>query len=204
MPVVAIEGYLGSGYQTIGRSVAEKLGIDFVDRVILSEIAKEMDKHLAEIVSLQSKPQEKSFTQRITDGLLAALEKSALSGGGADPFFGHGIENLLSSPYKDFPHKEDLVENLDFTNAIRKVITEIAKQGSVLILGRGASGVLRDDDRALKVGIYCDFDVRIKKYAQREGISEEESRIKILEYDEGKKKLLFEYFSKTTFRPFYI
>ena len=50
MPVVAIEGYLGSGYQTIGRSVAEKLGIDFVDRVILSEIAKEMDKHLAEIV----------------------------------------------------------------------------------------------------------------------------------------------------------
>ena len=52
MPVVAIEGYLGSGYQTIGRSVAEKLGIDFVDRVILSEIAKEMDKHLAEILSL--------------------------------------------------------------------------------------------------------------------------------------------------------
>ena len=66
MPVVAIEGYLGSGYQTIGRSVAEKLGIDFVDRVILSEIAKEMDKHLAEIVDLQTKPQEKSFTQRNT------------------------------------------------------------------------------------------------------------------------------------------
>ena len=56
MPVVAIEGYLGSGYQTIGRSVAEKLGIDFVDRVILSEIAKEMDKHLAEICLLYTSP----------------------------------------------------------------------------------------------------------------------------------------------------
>ena len=57
MPVVAIEGYLGSGYQTIGRSVAEKLGIDFVDRVI-SEIAKEMDKHPAEIVDLQINPKK--------------------------------------------------------------------------------------------------------------------------------------------------
>ena len=201
MPVVAIEGYLGSGYHTIGRSVAEKLGIDFVDRVILSEIAKEMDKHLAEIVDLQTKPEEKSFTQRITDGLLGALEKSALSGGGADPFFGHGIENLLSSPYKDFPHKEDLVENLDFTNAIKKVITEIAKQGSVLILGRGASGVLRNDERALKVGIYCDFDIRIKKYAQREGITEEESRKKILEYDEGKKNYYLNIFQKQPLDP---
>ena len=52
MPVVTIEGYLGSGYQVIGRKVAEKLKIDFVDRVILSEIAKEMDTHLGEIIDL--------------------------------------------------------------------------------------------------------------------------------------------------------
>ena len=201
MPVVTIEGYLGSGYQTIGRSVAEKLGIDFVDRVILSKIAKEMDKHLAEIVDLQKKPEEKSFTERITDNLLKALEKSALSGGGADPFFGHGIENLLSSPYKDFPHKQDLEENLDFSKAIKKVINEIAKQGSVLILGRGASGVLRNDESALKVGIYCDFDVRIKKYAKREGISSDEARNKILEYDEGKKNYYLNIFQKQPLDP---
>ena len=201
MPVVTIEGYLGSGYQTIGRSVAEKLGIDFVDRLILSKIAKEMDKHLAEIVDLQKKPEEKSFTERITDNLLKALEKSALSGGGADPFFGHGIENLLSSPYKDFPHNEDLHENMDFSKAIKKVINEIAKQGSVLILGRGASGVLRNDNSALKVGIYCDFDVRIKKYAKREDISDDEARNKILEYDEGKKNYYLNIFQKQPLDP---
>ncbi|MEC7838294.1 MAG: cytidylate kinase-like family protein [Chloroflexota bacterium] len=201
MPVVTIEGYLGSGYQKIGRSVAEKLGIDFVDRLILSNIAKEMNTHLGDILNLQKKPEEKSFTERITDNLLKALEKSALSGGGSDPFFGHGIENLLSSPYKDFPHKEDLVENLDFTNAIKKVINEIAKEGSVLILGRGASGVLRDDNKALKVGIYCDFDVRIDKYAKREGISNEEARNKIIEYDEGKKNYYLNIFQKEPLDP---
>ena len=35
MPVVTLEGYLGSGYQNIGRKVSENLDIDFVDRVIL-------------------------------------------------------------------------------------------------------------------------------------------------------------------------
>ena len=38
MPVVTLEGYLGSGYQNIGKKVSEKLEIDFVDRVILSDI----------------------------------------------------------------------------------------------------------------------------------------------------------------------
>ena len=201
MPVVTIEGYLGSGYQNIGRMVAEKLDIDFVDRLILSKIAKEMDTHLAEIVDLQNKPEEKTFVEKITDNLLKALEKSALSGGGSDPFFGHGIENLLSSPYKDFPHKEELVENLDFTKAIKKVIEEIAKQGSVLILGRGASGVLRDDKNALKVGIHCDFSVRIEKYAKREGLSKDEARNKILEYDEGKKNYYLNIFQKQPLDP---
>lgn len=201
MPVITVEGYLGSGYQKIGRSVAEKLGIDFVDRLILSKIAKEMDKHLAEIVDLQKKPEEKSFTERITDNLLKALEKSALSGGGSDPFFGHGIESLLSSPYKDFPHEQELEENLDFSKAIKKVINEIAQQGSVLILGRGASGVLRNDENTLKVGIYCDFGVRIKKYAKREGISDEEARNKILEYDEGKKNYYLNIFQKQPLDP---
>lgn len=201
MPVITIEGYLGSGYQKIGRSVAEKLGIDFVDRLILSNVAKEMDKHLGEIVDLQKKPQEKSFIEKITDNLLKALEKSALSGGGADPFFGHGVENLLASPYKDFPHTEELTENLDFTKAIRKVIKQIALQGSVLILGRGASGVLRNDKSTLKVGIYCDFEVRIDKYAKREGLSKDEARNKILEYDEGKKNYYLNVFQKQPLDP---
>ena len=169
MPVVTIEGYLGSGYQVIGRKVAEKLKIDFVDRVILSEIAKEMDTHLGEIIDLEKKPEEKSLVSRLTDRLLSALEKSALAGGGADPFFGQGIENLLSQPYKDFPHSEELTENLDFTKAIKKVIKEIASEGSVLILGRGASGVLRNDINALKVGIYCDEEIRVKKYPHLTG-----------------------------------
>ena len=201
MPVVTVEGYLGSGYQIIGRKVAEKLKIDFVDRVILSEIAKEMNTHLGEIIDLEKKPDEKSIITKLADKLLLALEKSALAGGGADPFFGQGVEHLLSKPYKDFPHSEELKENIDFTKAIKKVIKEIASEGSVLILGRGASGVLRNDPNALKVGIYCDEKIRVKKYAERYSISYDESRKKIVEYDEGKKNYYLNVFQKQPLDP---
>lgn len=201
MPVVTVEGYLGSGYQIIGRKVAEKLKIDFVDRVILSDIAKEMSTHLGEIIDLEKKPDEKSIITKLADKLLLALEKSALAGGGADPFFGQGVEHLLSKPYKDFPHSEELKENIDFTKAIKKVIKEIASEGSVLILGRGASGVLRNDPNALKVGIYCDEKIRVKKYAERYSISYDESRKKIVEYDEGKKNYYLNVFQKQPLDP---
>ena len=198
MPVVTVEGYLGSGYQIIGRKVAEKLKIDFVDRVILSDIAKEMNTHLGEIIDLEKKTDEKSIITKLADKLLLALEKSALAGGGADPFFGQGVEHLLSHPY---PKNMSNKENIDFTNAIKKVIKEIASEGSVLILGRGASGVLRNDPNALKVGIYCDEEIRVKKYAERYSISDDESRKKIVEYDEGKKNYYLNVFEKQPLDP---
>ena len=198
MPVVTVEGYLGSGYQIIGRKVAEKLKIDFVDRVILSDIAKEMNTHLGEIIDLEKKTDEKSIITKLADKLLLALEKSALAGGGADPFFGQGVEHLLSQPY---PKNMSNKENIDFTNAIKKVIKEIASEGSVLILGRGASGVLRNDPNALKVGIYCDEEIRVKKYAERYSISDDESRKKIVEYDEGKKNYYLNVFQKQPLDP---
>ena len=67
MPVVTLEGYLGSGYQNIGRKVSENLDIDFVDRVILSEVARELDTHLGENLDLEKKPQEKSIYEIIWD-----------------------------------------------------------------------------------------------------------------------------------------
>ena len=70
-----------------------------------------------------------------------------------------------------------------------------------MILGRGASGVLRDDNRALKVGIYCDFDVRVDKYAIRDGLSNEEARNKIIVYDEGKKNYYLNIFQKEPLDP---
>ena len=129
------------------------------------------------------------------------LERSALTGGGSDPFFGHGVENLLSQPYKDFPHTDSMNENIDFNKSITKVVNSLAKQGSVLILGRGASGILRNNKNALRIGIFCDLELRIKKYAKRNKISMEKSRNKINSYDTAKKNYYLNVFQKEPLDP---
>ena len=199
MPVITVEGYLGSGYQNIGRKVARKLNIDFVDRILLSQVAELTKSKFSDVLELEKPPE--TVMQKLTKKILTMLERSALTGGGSDPFFGHGVENLLSQPYKDFPHTATTNENIDFNKSITKVVNSLAKQGSVLILGRGASGILRNNKNTLKVGIFCELDIRIKKYAKKNKISLEESRIKIDSYDSAKRNYYLNVFQREPLDP---
>ncbi len=165
MTVITVEGFLGSGYQNIGRKVARKLNIDFVDRFLLSKVAELTNTKLSDVLDLE-KPED-TLIQKLSKKILLMLERSALTGGGSDPFFGHGVESLLSQPYKDFPHTESLTENIDFNKSITRLVNSLAKQGNVLILGRGASGILRKNKDTLKIGIFCEYELRLKKYAKR-------------------------------------
>ena len=56
MPVITLEGYLGSGYQNIGRKVARKLNIDFVDRILLSQVAELTKTSVSNVLKLEKPP----------------------------------------------------------------------------------------------------------------------------------------------------
>ena len=53
MPVITVEGYLGSGYQNIGRKVARRLNIDFIDRFLLSQVSKLTNTRLRDVLELE-------------------------------------------------------------------------------------------------------------------------------------------------------
>ncbi len=42
MSVVTIRGHLGSGAPEIGKQVADRLSIDYVDREIIADVAKQL------------------------------------------------------------------------------------------------------------------------------------------------------------------
>ena len=64
MPVITVEGYLGSGYQNIGRKVARKLNIDFVDRILLSQVAALTKTKVSDILELEN-PMSLKFTRLV-------------------------------------------------------------------------------------------------------------------------------------------
>ena len=70
-----------------------------------------------------------------------------------------------------------------------------------MILGRGASGILRKNKKTLRIGIFCDLELRIKKYAKRNKISMEKSRKNIDTYDTAKKNYYLNVFQKEPLDP---
>jgi hypothetical protein len=56
MPVITIRGKFGSGAPEIGKAIAAKLGIDYIDREIIAQVATRLNLEEQEIVAKETPP----------------------------------------------------------------------------------------------------------------------------------------------------
>ncbi|MCH2310904.1 MAG: cytidylate kinase-like family protein [SAR202 cluster bacterium] len=172
MAIITIGGLTGSGGRHIGKAVAEKLGFDYIDRLILSEAAKQIG---STVQAMQEKEdQYNSVLENISSLAQRILERSAMSGVGGDPHFGPGAAAFLINEQVDFPKatilKGSHMENSDYIDGLTSVIVDIAKNDNAVIVGRGAAAILKDDKSVLKIGLNSSKEDRIKRISQRENI----------------------------------
>ena len=169
MTVITLNGQLGGAAREVGMEVARLLDIDYVDRVLLAEAAKRVG---APVAALEEKEEEDhSLGSRLTRLIQIAFERSAYSGDGGDPFFGTGVDTLLARPYPEGETPEEapaapsaptrLIDDSQFFQVLRAVMTDLAQAGNVLIMGRGGNMVLKDVPGALHVGVVAPLDFRI-------------------------------------------
>jgi len=59
---------------------------------------------------------------------------------------------------------------------VEAILTDFARQDRVVIVGRGGNIILRGIRHALRVKLYAPFPVRVRRVAEREGISQEKAR----------------------------
>ncbi|RMF86262.1 MAG: cytidylate kinase-like family protein, partial [Nitrospinota bacterium] len=60
-----------------------------------------------------------------------------------------------------------------YLDMIQTIIYDFASQGNVVIMGRAATILLRDVPSALRVHIYCPFEVRVERLMRDEGLTRE-------------------------------
>ena len=153
MPTIAFEGRHCSGQREPGRLVAKELGFDFVDRIMLAEIAKKVGSTV-EAVSMR-KLKKPSMIDMFAKGINQILNNSPAVGVGGDPYFGPGIENEMS---KEFYELDETIiknpEDVDYNRMIeatKEVIKDISDLGKLLVISRGASAILKEKDNVLRV-----------------------------------------------------
>ena len=111
MPLITFNGPIGSGGPEIGLEVSNKLNIDYVDRLILAEAAKRIGATVQAVVRKEQKlPRTRDRIGRFAQNL---LERSAMSGAGGEPYFGPGIEVLLSRDYYSSSTGETIIHSVN-------------------------------------------------------------------------------------------
>ncbi|PKB72560.1 MAG: hypothetical protein BZY75_06285 [SAR202 cluster bacterium Io17-Chloro-G7] len=172
MPVITVNGPIGCGAATIGQMVAEKLGIDFVDRLVLTEASKLVRVPVGALVDIEN-PVD-SFRKRLGDFIQAMLERSSISaemyGGG-----GFGLSQAYESMLVERPVKPAKLEDKDFIKATTIVVNGLCQKGDVVIVGRGANVILADTPNVLHVGLIAPPEVRAETLMKRENIERKEA-----------------------------
>lgn len=155
--IITISRQFGSGGRTIGRAVAEKLGVPFYDKELVDQIAMESGfdpKYVAE--HGEHAPGKSVFSYAFA------------------PQGVPGVMQGLSAA--------DFLWNIQCG-----VILQLAEKGPCVIVGRNADYILKDRPDVLHIFIHADMDYRADRIVRLYGESEKAPVARLQEKDKRRK-----------------
>ena len=166
--VITIARQYGSGGRTVGKMLAERLGISFYDKQIIQMASDEsgIDVKLFGKVEAGDKVKSSLF-------------------GSKDSIYKGGLHQ---------PGSKDFISDENLFNYQAKVIRELAEKESCVIIGRCANFVLKDYPNVLRVFVHANWDFRMEKAAEKLSMSTREIE-KFLQRDDRRKD---EYYRRFT------
>ena len=159
--IITIGRELGSGGRTIGKLVANQLGIPYYDRELIDEAAKKSGLSSRFIEDNEQKSPG-SFLYNLVMGNSR----------------GYGI--LRDADRQSLPLAEQIYI------AQKDVITAVVDKGACVIVGRCADYILRGRKDLLRVFIYADPDQRLRRAVQEYGLSEQNAKQEIERSDKAR------------------
>ena len=92
MSIVTLSGLTGGGARRLGPGIAQRLGADYVDRLILTNAARRAGATVAALHEREERPPTRR--ERFTGMLQRVLERGAVTGAAGDPYFGPSTVSL--------------------------------------------------------------------------------------------------------------
>ncbi|MDF2610091.1 MAG: hypothetical protein K0R92_1565 [Lachnospiraceae bacterium] len=154
--VITIARGYGSGGKTIGKMLAEELGIHYYDRELLR------------LASDDSGINEELFG-RVDEQLKQSL-----------------LYKLVKKEYKGElipPDKEDFISNDNLFNLQAKVINDLAEEESCVIVGRCADYILKDNPNVIKIFVHASLEDCVIRLKDMFSLSPKELEKKVIDTD---------------------
>ncbi len=163
--IIAISRQFGSGGAEVGHALASRLGIRYADRDILEQAARMLGKDQRELEGLEER------VASLWGRAAGILSMGAPEGPYVLPtFLPAGEDDLF------------LVES--------QIIREIAAREDAVVVGRGASWLLRDHPRLFSVFLHAPEPWRVARVAGRRGVPEDQARALVREVDQQRTRFI--------------
>ena len=154
--VVTIARENGSGGRVIGEKLADRLKVPFYNRDLLR------------LASDESGISEQLFAKADEDARRTRLFRVA-----QDAFRGEVIP----------PDRDDFVSNENLFRYQARIILELARTESCVIIGRCADYILKDHKNAVRIFIHAPLEERVATIMRRHNLSEDAARKEIARVD---------------------
>lgn len=148
--VITINREVGSGGRTVGRKLAERLGVKYCDKAIVEGLTKNFGLSIERIEEI--KAQKKSWWNDINNYYTTLI---------------HSASMPMDAEVK--------LDNDSMFETEKHILTELANQTSCVVAGRTAFMVFRQWPNHLNIFIQASMAHRIQRVMRRQNVSEQEA-----------------------------
>ena len=167
--VITINRELGSGGRTVGRILAEKLGVPYYDKALTKPLEEKFDMSIDQIERL--KGNNRSWWEDIKRVLIL------------------GEDAANSFDYYDEEKKKHVTSEA-VLKAEKEILQEIAIEESCVIAGRSAFFALNGYPNSLNILIQASMQYRLNRIMGKKNLSEKEAKKVIKDVDESREEYL--------------
>jgi len=173
--VITVSREIGSGGRTVGRKLAERLGVYYSDKDLIRELSRKFD--LTPYAIEKLKGEKKNWFADFIK-FVAPVSKGSVFVD-TDESIDPGFRSEVSS---DEVFKSE-----------SEILRAIASEGSCVIAGRSGFFVLKDCPNKLDIFITASRDKRIERVSRKQGFTPEQAGILIDDVDEGRENYIKRY-----------
>ena len=170
MTVLTISRQFGAGGWTLGKSIADRLKYQFVSASVINKMAKEANVSAEWI---------KSVEKHAGDWLIRFSSKLVSSS---------FIERHIGESKADFDEEK-------YISFLKNIISRIAEEDNVVILGRGSQYILQNNPNVLNILLVADLEDRIKFIEKIWNMSRREAE-KAIQTREKRRDAFLKYFAQ--------
>lgn len=166
--VITINREVGSGGRTVGRKLAEKLGVKYYDKALIEGLTRELGLSVERIEEL--KGQKKSWWND----------------------FNNYYKTLVNSATQPM-EAEVKLDTASMFETEKRILEELAARESCVVAGRTGFMVFRKWPNSLNILIQASTEHRVQRIMERQGVGEQEARDIIAKVDASRETYVKKY-----------